>query len=103
MKLEDYKLTNWNEGKFKRKKGFENFTVLLLSTKGVPPREGEKNLLAVNKANEIIWIADLPTEVYDSYIEMKYINGIIRAESSNSFVSEINPDTGIIMNMYMVK
>ncbi|MBA2406595.1 MAG: hypothetical protein H0V65_01185 [Chitinophagales bacterium] len=60
-------------------------------------------MLAVNEQDEVLWIAELPTEVYDSYTEMKYVDGIIRAESSNSFVSEISPDTGKILKKYMVK
>lgn len=105
MKLNTYNLSGWKEGKIKRQKKIGDKRILLLSIDRTvyPPIEGRKNLIAINEEDEIIWIAALPTEVYDSYIEMKYINGIIRAESSNSFVSEINPDTGVIINMYMVK
>ncbi len=34
-------------------------------------------MLAVNEQDEVLWIAELPTEVYDSYTEMKYVDGII--------------------------
>lgn len=103
MKLQEYNLPNWKEGKIRRQKKLQDKRILLLSTSGIPPREGERNLLAVNKVDEILWIAELPTEVYDSYTEMKFVDGFIRAESSNSFVSEIDPDTGKILKKYMVK
>ena len=88
-----------------RRKLLNNTSVLLLTIdkSKEPPKEGRKNLLAVDKYNEIIWIAELPTEVYDSYVDMKFVNGVIKAESSNSFVSEINPETGIIIKKYLVK
>ncbi len=60
-------------------------------------------MLAVNEQDEVLWIAELPTEVYDSYTEMKYVDGIIRTESPNSFVSEISPDSGKILKKYLVK
>lgn len=105
MKLNAYNLLDWKDGKIKRKKKIGDKIILLLSIdRSVGPSiEGRKNLLAINDDDEIIWVADLPTEVYDSYIDMKYMNGIIRAESSNSFVSEIDPNTGIVLKKYMIK
>jgi hypothetical protein len=42
----------------------------------------------------------LPTEAYDSYYEMKYEDGIIYGKSSNSFIAEINLETGEIIKSY---
>lgn len=103
MNLKDYKLSNWNENKIKRKIKSKGFEILLLSTKGIPPINGERNLLAVDASNNILWIAELPTETYDSYIGMKLVNGVILAESSNSFVSEIEPSTGKVLKKYIIK
>lgn len=103
MKLKEYSLDGWLNFKIKRKKKINNITVLLLSLKGLSPREGRKNLLAIDEGSNIQWIAELPTSIYDSYYDMKYENGIIYAKSSNSFISEITPETGVIVKSYMVK
>ena len=104
MKLEEYNLSNWNYKVRRQKKIGDNRILLLSLDRSVsPPIEGRKNLLAVDVNNNIIWIADLPTEVYDSYYDMRYEDGIIRAESSNSYIAEIDPKTGNILKKYMVK
>jgi len=103
MKLNDYIVENWNSGKIKRQKKLGDKRILLLSLKGVSPRKGSKNLLAVDRDNNVLWTAELPTELYDSYYDMKYENGIIYGRSSNSYIAEINPDTGEILKKYMVK
>ena len=105
MKLIEYNLLGWKENKITRQKKFGNKKILLLSLDRTigPPEEGRKNLLAIDEENNIVWIADLPTEVYDSYYEMKFDDGIIYGRSSNSFISEINPETGEILKKYMVK
>lgn len=106
MKLQDYNLLNWKEGKkITRQKRLENKRILLLSIDRTigPPSQGRKNLLAVDVDDNILWVAELPTEMYDSYYEMKYENEVIYGRSSNSFVAEIDPDTGRILKKYMVK
>lgn len=105
MNLKDYNLIGLKKGIYRRQKKINNIKIVLLSLdrQSSVPKEGRKNLLAINTDDEILWIAELPTEVYDSYIDMKYVDGFIRAESSNSFVSEIDPKTGLIIRKYMVK
>ena len=103
MKLSEYSLENWSDNKIRRKKVLGDKQILLLSLKGLSPEEGSKNLLAVDSNDNILWIADLPTEVYDSYYEMRYADGVIYGRSSNSHMAEINPDTGEIIKAYMVK
>ena len=105
MNIKEYNLEGLKKGIFKRQKKLNNIKILLLSLDRtiLPPEEGRKNLLAVNNEDEILWIAELPTNVYDSYNDMKYVDGIIRAYSSNSYVSEINPKTGKIIKKYMIK
>ncbi|PKP12734.1 MAG: hypothetical protein CVU08_09005 [Bacteroidetes bacterium HGW-Bacteroidetes-3] len=105
MKLEDYNLPSWKEGKFRRQKRIDKYRILLLSIDRTvpPPREGRKNLIAVDEFDNIIWIADLPTEIYDSYYEMKYKDGVIYGRSSNSHIAEIDPITGKILKKYMVR
>ena len=105
MKLLEYNLKDWKENKIKRRKKIGDITILLLSIDRTisPPKEGRKNLLCVDMDDNIIWIADLPTEMYDSYHDMKFNNGIILAYSSNSFMAEISPRTGEILKKYMVK
>lgn len=103
MKLNNYILPNWNDGKIKRTKKISDFKILLLSLNGLSSKEGSKNLLAVDNNDNILWIAELPTEMYDSYYEMKYEQGVIKAKSSNSFLVVVNPETGSIINKYMIK
>lgn len=105
MKLIEYNLLGWKENKITRQKKFGSKKILLLSLDRTigPPEEGRKNLLAIDEQNNIIWIADLPTEAYDSYYEMKFDNGIVYGRSSNSHIAEINPETGEIMKSYMIK
>jgi len=105
MKLIDYGYPYWKGGKIKRQKTFKEKRIVLLSVKGVLDirEKGLRNLLSVDKDDNIIWIADLPTEIYDCYYDMKFENGIIYAYSSNSFMSEINPETGKIIKSYMIK
>lgn len=105
MKLDDYKLLGWKEKRITRQKKLKDKVILLLSLDRTvdPPEEGRKNLLAIDSEDNIIWIADLPTKFYDSYYEMKFDNGTIYARSSNSFISEIHPETGKILKKYMVK
>jgi hypothetical protein len=102
MKLEDYRLANWKDNKIKRQKKVADKRILLLSIDRtiLPLKEGRKKLLAVDKENNVVWIAELPTEAYDSYYEMKYEDGIIYGKSSNSFIAEINPETGEIIKSY---
>lgn len=101
MNLIDYKkdLPCWT-GKFRRKKQLEDKRILLLSTKGMPPEEGERNLIAIDKDENILWIAELPDKdrLYDSYFNMKYKDGIIQAESSSHYV-DIDAETGKILKV----
>ncbi|HRI58819.1 MAG TPA: hypothetical protein PK228_03825 [Saprospiraceae bacterium] len=105
MHLRDYILPGWVDFKIKRKKNLGVKKVLLLSLDrlALPPIEGRKNLLCVDANDNLLWVAELPTEIYDSYVDMNFRNGVIHAESSNSFVAEIDPETGIILRTYMVK
>lgn len=64
---------------------------------------GSKNIIAIDENENIIWIADLPTEVYDSYYEMKYERDLILGRSSNSHIAEIEPQTGKVVKKYLVK
>jgi hypothetical protein len=104
MKLSDYNLLHWKDFKVSKKKRVGSRKILLLSIDRTvsPPVEGRKNLLAVNKDDEILWIADLPTSLYDSYYEMEIKDGTIYAKSSNGLMAEIDPDTGTIIRTYLV-
>lgn len=106
MKLDSYSPRWWYDKNIERELTFKRGRILLLAlddSYDKSDRSGDKNLLAVNSENNIIWIAGLPTEVYDSYYDIWFENGVLFARSSNSHVAEINPETGEILKAYMVK
>lgn len=105
MKLSDYNLPYWKDSRISKKKKIGCRKILLLSIdrRASPPEEGRKNLLAVNDDDEILWIADLPTSLYDSYYQMEIKDGVIYATSSNGLMVEIDPDTGFIIKTYLVR
>ncbi len=66
------------------------------------PKEGDKNLIAFDSKNKIIWIADLPSEPYDSYFRIKFDSNKLIAWSSNSFLVEIDLKTGKVVDKKVV-
>ncbi|MER3329065.1 MAG: hypothetical protein RIF34_05750 [Candidatus Kapaibacterium sp.] len=103
VKLHEYTLNNRNKLKIAKKISIGDRQILLLNLKEPPPLEGCKNILSVDLDCNILWVADLPTEVYDSYYDIWLENGIIFGRSSNSIISEIEPSTGVLQKKYMVK
>lgn len=105
MKLQEYTFAGIKVGVVRRRKKFGDNTILLLSsdTSLIPPDEGQKNLISVDKNDTVLWVAELPTSFGDVYVEMKFVDPVIIAESSNSFVAEIDPISGKTIRKYMVK
>jgi len=105
MKLTEYNLSGWIEGMIDNQIAIGPNRILLLSLdrSASPPIHGRRNLLAVDQDDNIAWIAELPSELYDSYYEMSLVDGVIVGRSSNSYVSEIDVETGIILRRYIEK
>lgn len=103
MKLTEYNLKNWTKSKVKSTITVDKKRILLLSLDCSAPIDGSKNIVAIDSENNVLWIADLPTEVYDIYYDMWLENGILYGRSSNSHIAEIDPKTGKIIKKYMVK
>ncbi len=106
MKLDSYAPKWWYDKIVDKELSFNGCRILLLAlddSYDKSEREGDKNLVSVNSDNEIIWIAGLPTEVYDSYCDIWFENGVLLARSSNSHIAEIDPEIGKILKAYMVR
>ena len=77
-------------------------SILLLDlSPGKPaPKEGERNLLAVNKHDRILLIAELPSKLYDTYFRIKYDEekDCLLAWSSHSYLAEIDLKSGRLIS-----
>ena len=106
MKFSDYKVEGWN-GSVKNTLSFPGFKVLLLELELLenPPKEGRRNLLAVDEHAEIIWIADLPSEriLYGFFDVIKERDEKMFLAWCGSFYCEIEAKTGKILHVEFVK
>ncbi len=104
MKYLEYKLINWDNFEVVKRIEHSNLIVLLLKVNWhiVPPKEGRKNLIAIDNDENIRWIADLPKVPYSSYHDVNIINGKIMGVCS-SFLCEIDDKTGKIFNETFIK
>jgi hypothetical protein len=104
MKLKDYKwdvsFKNTVRGSIK----LGDVTIILLDDDKVTPRiEGYKNLLAVDKLDNVVWVADLPEgSMFSSYWTIKIDNNGLFA-LCGSFLCEIDIKTGKVLNAKFVK
>ena len=75
MKLRDYNLLHWKKNDIAKTLTIETFKILLLNIDMtlMPPKEGRKNLIAIDINDEIIWVAELPKLPYTSYSDAKII------------------------------
>jgi hypothetical protein len=105
MKLKDYCLSSGVDlfSSFKALIMYNDSKIILLDYKKDLPTNGVKNLVCIdNQYENIIWIADLPTKLYDIYMRVELKDQILLAWSSNSYVSKIDPKTGRILESKMV-
>jgi hypothetical protein len=104
MKLEQYQTINLFSSKLVDSVDLENIRIVLLKDeKNVLGREGRKNLLATDKTNNVLWIADLPSDIpFSSYQTIELKNHELYA-LSGSFLCKIDPKTGVIIDSKFVK
>jgi hypothetical protein len=104
MKLEEYKWGNSSKNTVRESIDLADIKIVLLDHNNVIPRlEGYKNLLATDKLNNIIWIADLPEgSMYASYWSIQIDNNELYA-LSGSFLCKIDLKTGKVLSIQFVK
>jgi hypothetical protein len=105
MKLKDYCVASGVDpfSHFKSLIMLDDSNVILLDYKKDLPTNGVNNLVCIdNQYENIIWIADLPTRLYDIYMRVELKDQILLAWSSNSYIAEIDPKTGSILQSKMV-
>lgn len=66
------------------------------------PKEGIKNLYALDFSGNCLWTADLIHKIYGSYVEISMIDNHLIAFSGTISKCLINPSTGEILNVDMV-
>lgn len=106
MKLKNYKLKGWDGLKIEMEINFHTLTIKLLAIDFIddPPKEGRRNLLAVDSNNEIQWIADIPESypMYGSYQDMRLSNELLEAWCGSIYCI-IDPFNGKILSEKFVK
>jgi hypothetical protein len=106
MKLQDYKLTDWDNEEIEQEIKWNDIKIILLKLKFIdnPPVEGSRNLLAIDKEGNIVWIAKIPKMhgIYGSYGQIELSSNILLAWCG-SIYCEIDPQTGKILKEQFVK
>ena len=104
MKIEEYNVDNLSIKKLAQLIDLGEIRIMLLDTRGLPPLdEGRKNLLAVDKLDNIIWVADLPPGyLFASYWTIEIIDNELYA-LCGSFLCQIDIKTGKIISERFVK
>ncbi len=100
MRLCDYELKDWKNRKIQKRIKLKSNLIVLLSIDRtvIPPVEGRKNLLLIDSNDDVIWVADLPSEKFDSYYDMCYKKGVLNAHSSNGLSVNIDINSGKLIN-----
>lgn len=106
MKLKDYKLRGWEDKRVEKEINFPDITIKLLFIQFIsnPPKEGRRNLVAVDANDEIKWIANIPNSypMYGSYQDIRLKNKLLEAWCGSIYCI-IDPFTGNILSERFVK
>jgi hypothetical protein len=104
MKLDEYKMGDISNNTIRQYIDLNGLKIILLDDSHIPPtEEGCKNLLAIDKLNNIVWIAELPAgSLFASYWTIEIKNNGLSA-LSGSFRCTIDTETGKIINQQFVK
>lgn len=105
MKYKEYKLDGWVDFQIAKRIEYHNIIILLLKVdwNSVPPKEGRRNIIAIDKSENILWIADLASNTpYSSYHDVNIIDGEIQGVCS-SFLCKIDSKTGKILDEVFIK
>ncbi len=89
----------WNKRNIIEKLEIKNKTILLLEPKTIKfgNEDEDRNLIAIDANNELLWEAELPSSPNDSYFKMTLKDSLLKAYSSNSFMVQLDVDTGRIL------
>ena len=106
MLWKDYSLINWDKPQVDKKIILSNGKILLLKlvSSSSTPESGSKNLICIDSAEEIKWIAELPKMYpkYGLYQDVELENGLLKAWCG-SIYCEIDLETGKILKEEFVK
>lgn len=106
MKLNDYKLKHLMSNSVLKSIDFGEIRVVLLNVhvKEFVPIEGIKNLLAIDPLQNIVWIADLPSNnrMYSAYQDIEKKGEELLAWSG-SFLCTLDIKSGVITDERFVK
>lgn len=100
MRLHDYKLKDWTH-KIRKEIDLGDFKILLLDIDltVMPPKNGRKNLVAIDKEENIKWIANLPEgyPLYGSFDNISFENKQLKA-LCGSTLCVVDFNTGLILS-----
>ena len=104
MKLEDYKLNGLGPPPIIQSLSIGEDKIILLDSKNLPPcKQGYRNLLAIDKFENVLWIADLPdNNLYFSYWNVKIDEGQLYA-LAGSFLCRLDQKNGKVLGWQFVK
>ncbi len=106
MKLNNYKINNWDSQSIFKTLIFKESKILILDINEtiLPTRDGDKNLLSVNFEQDILWVANLPQNepIYARYDDIKLVDDLLYAWCG-SYLCRIDPNNGIILNETFIK
>jgi len=105
MKLRDYKVEDWDRRSILEIIDIGVIKIILLKVDltVLPKREGRKNLLAIDKEDNIVWVAKFPNDsIYESYDHIKLINNSLMAWCG-SYLCKIDSLNGLILDVKFIK
>lgn len=105
MKYIEYKLNGWVDSQIAKRIEYDSTIILLLKVdwNSIPPKEGRKNLIAIDKDENLLWIADLASNTpYSSYHDVNIVDGQIQGVCS-SFLCKIDSKTGKVIEEIFIK
>jgi hypothetical protein len=62
-----------------------------------------QNILRVNQAGETIWTVSRLENPYDCFVNLRWHQGLLLANSWSCFLFEVDPETGILVDCKFVK
>ncbi len=78
----------------------DDFLVLLRYDRG--PKTFQ-NLLRIRPDGSVVWQAELPDRIFDTYVGMEWSDGRLTAGSWSGFEVVLDPDTGRILSQKFTK
>ena len=97
MKFTDFKIKEQLEY------GDKMFVLLSMCENELLPEESVSNVVALDRAGNLVWTAEAPTTAYDIYARIYMKDDGLFATSSAGQLHEIDKETGKVISSKMVK